>query len=109
MSEHENGNVDAIDSAHTEMKRLDAIVEVCAVYAERSFKASQNSQHAIERMEEVLKNVMRAIKRISDDQLEMRSGIPANWMDRFGLIMIVSALSSVVASLVTVLMFRLAR
>lgn len=111
MSEHEdNGDNDpdeGRDSARSEAKRLAAIVEVCAVHAERSFlesqaakKASAASLEAHIRTEKVLKNVMRAIKRLADDQIELRSGIPASWRDRFGLVVLVSVLSSVVAAAV---------
>lgn len=110
MSEHEieekNGTDDEVPSVD-EIKRLVAIVEVCAVHAERSFLESQASKRAsvaslqsVERIEKVLKNVLRAIKRLADDQLELRSGVPANWRDRILLVVFTSVLSAGIAAIV---------
>lgn len=114
MSEHESGERNGSDRdlvPISEVKRLDAIVEVCAVHAERSFlesqaakEASQASLEATERIDKALQNVMRVIKRLADEQLEFRSGVPASLRDRLLLVGLTSVLSATVASVVIVIL-----
>jgi hypothetical protein len=99
MSEQENGN-EPSSVPQNETKRLVAIMEVCAVNAERSFLASQQAGQGVERVERAMHNVMRAIKRLADDQLELRSGIPSGWRDRLMLVMFASGLGAAVAAVV---------
>lgn len=116
MSEQESGEKNGSDRdliPRSEAKRLDAIVEVCAVHAERSFlesqaakEAAQASLEATERIDKALQHVMRAIKRLADEQLEFRSGVPASLRDRLLLVALTSTLSAAVAAIVVLVGHR---
>ena len=109
MSTHSenNGNDDELpDSKRDEVSRLVAIIELCAVQAERSLKASQDAKQAADRACRLTVDMMKVVNRIADEQLRVRGGVPESWRDRIAL---VGAAAAVGASVAAIVVMSLAR
>jgi hypothetical protein len=82
-----NDNGDAHEhEPESPIAELVASIEVCAGRSEMALEEARAARHASERTERMVGDLGRTLQRVTDDHLEMRTGVPTGWRARAGLV-----------------------